>query len=258
MPAEKIHPSFPQPTQVDSKVWRFMSISKFISLVTTNRLFLCRIDKLKDKFEGTLPAINLKKRPELYAEILQYIDSTENSANSRKIFFDALDQSARSMRAWTYVNCWHMNKYESAAMWDLYRDGQHAIAVQTTYRKLTDMMPTGVFAGEVKYIDYNMTLMSEGNAFFPIMHKRKSFEHEKEVRLVASPMSDVIEDMVKDGVTYSEGGATVDFDINLTAELIYVSPEAPSWLHKAVESVCRSAGITVPIKQSDLYSPDIS
>jgi hypothetical protein len=235
-----------------------MSISKFISLITTNRLFLCRVDKFKDKLEGTLPAINLKNRLLIYANVLEHIESQPDSENARKILFENIDIATQNMRTGTYVNCWHMNRYESAAMWDLYRDGQHAIAVQTTYRKLIDTLPSGVFAGEVKYIDYNTTLMPENNLFFPIMHKRKSFEHEKEIRVVASRMFDVAVDLVKDGVTYGAEGATVEFDINSTVDLIYVSPEAPLWLCEAVESVCRSAGITTMIKQSDLYGPDVN
>ena len=38
--------------------------------------------------------------------------------------------------------------------------------------------------GRVSYVDYNTTIIPEGNAFFAYLHKRQSFEHEREVRAI--------------------------------------------------------------------------
>lgn len=39
---------------------------------------------------------------------------------------------------WMYISCWHMNEYESAAMWKLYAKSSDAIAIQTTFQKLCE------------------------------------------------------------------------------------------------------------------------
>ena len=48
----------------------------------------------------------------------------------------------------------------------------------------------------MKYVDYDATFIPEGNLFFPYMHKRLSFEFEREYRLLAmwSPKSLEVDD----------------------------------------------------------------
>lgn len=36
----------------------------------------------------------------------------------------------------------------------------------------------------IKYIDYKKDWIPEKNMFYPFVHKRKSYEHEKEVRAI--------------------------------------------------------------------------
>jgi len=39
----------------ESIIWRFMDFTKFVSLLETNSLFFCRLDKLGDPFGGINP-----------------------------------------------------------------------------------------------------------------------------------------------------------------------------------------------------------
>ena len=71
-------------------------------------------------------------------------------------------------------------------MWDLYIKGTEGVAIQSTFRSLTESFSLhaddSIFVGEVSYIDYENDWMPEGNLFYAFMHKRKSFEHERELR----------------------------------------------------------------------------
>src|SRR6202040_560368 len=51
-----------------------------------------------------------------------------------------------------YVNCWHMNEYESDAMWRLYSTANETICVQSTFKRLAEGLSSYVSAGEVNYI----------------------------------------------------------------------------------------------------------
>jgi hypothetical protein len=78
-----------------------------------------------------------------------------------------------------------MSDYESAAMWKLYlRD--HGVAIQTTFQALTASLASEEdgYVGLVKYIDFQTALIPENNAFWPFVHKRRSFDFEHEVRAV--------------------------------------------------------------------------
>jgi hypothetical protein len=59
---------------------------------------------------------------------------------------------------------------------------QWILSFESTYRRLRSCLPKCVLIGEVNYIDYQTQEFSMGNTFNFIMRKRKSFEHERELR----------------------------------------------------------------------------
>ena len=171
MPAESDHPVFEAPADPNVKIWRYMDFTKFISIVDSNSLFFSRADMLGDPFEGSMSFLNKEKWPSMYSsEVLKAL----NSSTSHNIW----------MRQWTFVNCWHMNEVESVAMWQLYAKSSEAVAIQSTYQDLHRLLPNDTYIGVVKYIDYKTQWMPEGNAFYPYVHKRRSFEHERELRAI--------------------------------------------------------------------------
>ena len=52
------HPSFRHPSNPDVPLWRYMDLSKFISLIQTSKLYFARAADLGDPFEGSLPRLN--------------------------------------------------------------------------------------------------------------------------------------------------------------------------------------------------------
>jgi hypothetical protein len=55
------HPAFPQPKNARVKVWKYLTLSKFLALLTKQALPLIRADHLGDEFEGSIPASFSKK-----------------------------------------------------------------------------------------------------------------------------------------------------------------------------------------------------
>lgn len=49
------HSAFPEPDRTDRPVWHYMTLVKFISLLDEQALFFCRLDRLGDEYEGSLP-----------------------------------------------------------------------------------------------------------------------------------------------------------------------------------------------------------
>ena len=43
------------PEDLDTKIWRYMDFTKFVSLLETRSLFFVRADSFTDPFEGTWP-----------------------------------------------------------------------------------------------------------------------------------------------------------------------------------------------------------
>jgi hypothetical protein len=227
MPAKTDHQCFEQPVDNNSLVWRYLDFTKFFSLISTRQFFLCRADLLGDPFEGSYSMENIRVRPEIYKKIPK--------AAFVKMF-KTFSNFASWVRQFTYVNCWHLNENESAAMWRLYSKSNEAVAIQTTYNKLREFLPNSVFIGLVKYIDYDKDFLPEGNAFYPFMHKRKSFAHEKEVRIVNQKLP-ITDKGIQVGIKNEQQGYSVPIDLEALIEKVYVAPTAESWYFKLVEEI---------------------
>jgi hypothetical protein len=173
MPAEKNHLAFREPDNPNIKIWRYMDFTKFVSLLDLAALYFCRSDLLGDAFEGAMPRNNFRTHSLVY----------ENLPVSPERMKERADRRER-LRKQIYTNCWHMNETESDAMWKLYARSNEAIAVQSTYLLLHSCLPAHTYVGSVRYIDYENDVLPEDDLLRTFMHKRKSFEHERELRAI--------------------------------------------------------------------------
>ncbi len=82
-----------------------------------------------------------------------------------------------------------MNEDESAAMWDLYLGNGPEVAVESSFAALRDELDratgdTAVAIGSVDYLDYQNDSWGPYRPFNAVFHKRRSFDHERELRAV--------------------------------------------------------------------------
>jgi hypothetical protein len=131
-------PIFEEPDP-DQRIWRYLTLPKFLDLMLTGRLWFSRADQLGDPFEGSIPLFNKLLREKL--------STSENETETR-------ERLNRAARKYTYINCWHMNDQESAGMWSAYTNDVESVAVVTTYDKMRNALPRAYKWGTVKYIDY--------------------------------------------------------------------------------------------------------
>jgi hypothetical protein len=69
-------------------------------------------------------------------------------------------------------------------MWRLYTQTQDAVAIRSSYQRLVSCLPDEALIGLVHYVDFEETTIAMTNRLAPFAMKRKSFEHEREVRAV--------------------------------------------------------------------------
>ncbi len=234
------HPCFTRPEDENCKIWRYMDFTKYVSILQTKCLFFCRSDLFEDPYEGATSHANEKLRDTIY----------EGNPLPEEVI-KQLSQFTEWVRQWTYISCWHMNQYESAAMWKLYCTTNESIAIQTSYATLRKALPDKVFIGTVNYIDYEKDWLPEGNAFWPFVHKRKSFEHEHELRAIISdlPASDKSISVEKSN---SQRGESVSIDPGELIESVHISPAAPAWFADLVINLTQKYGYSFGVSQSEL------
>ena len=246
--------SYKKPNDNDI-LWRYLSFSKFVSMLKNQTLFFARIDKFEDPFEGAKGIIeNEPKWDEFYKDFLQktithppkgidwpYKTQEQIEACCASLLND-LKVSGEISRLHTYVNCWHKNDFESEAMWKLYcPDIKQGIAIKTTYGKLFNALNKKRYIqiGEIQYIDYTKRLLEGDDAFW---YKRKSFEHEKEVRAIIHHYQGLEEPV----------GLNITVPISDLIDAIYISPMAPQWFVEIVKDVSEKYGLAKPILQSQM------
>lgn len=232
------HPAFNPPPDSQVRVWRYMDFTQFVSTLEESGLLFTRADLLVDRFEGTMskPLFDYLERhsdPEQHAGLL------------------------RLTKGWSFVNCWHMNDCESAAMWRLYSTSHESICVQTTYERLRTALAEDVYIGVVNYISYERDKIPPGNVFWPLVHKRKSFEHERELRAVWSDLQSVSSagPAVSSGHEYQPSPREAIWkQVNLASlvENIFVSPTAKPWFIELVKKTLGTFHVNLAVKPSDL------
>jgi hypothetical protein len=174
-----------------------MTLAKLLSLIQTRSLFLCRLDLLSDIYEGSNPRILVERREKLLSDMGDVLPQVQALAQRRK-------------KA-TYVNCWNLSDYESETLWRLYGADGDGIAIRASYQSLVDIIESDdqLFVGRVQYIDYETEWFPGGNFFYPIMHKRRAFAHEQEVRFVK-----LLPEFARQGALDGPPGITVPIDID--------------------------------------------
>jgi hypothetical protein len=149
-----------------------MALPKFVSLLRTSALYLSRLDLLHDPHEGALPrALGEARRAFAEKEGIAHI-------------LPMLSGGVQKVRSACYVSCWALNDIESEAFWRLYARDDDGIAIQTSYTKLMDVIrgDDQLYVGRVTHLDYETQWFPGDNVYYPVMHKRLSFAHERSAR----------------------------------------------------------------------------
>lgn len=235
MPLER-HESFKSPDGT-TRLWRYMSFAKSVSLITTRSLWFANAEMLaaEDPYEGLLPQGNFQHRnfitledipPEFRDEVMRY-----GSLESFKTVAERIVQAPLLIRRSLFLNCWHASSHESMAMWRVYGEEKNSITITSTLDRTTkafNASPETIYCGQVDYIDFEKSSVSLDNLFNSVQKKRLSFKFESEVRFVHWQPE----------LVYTENpyppGLLIECDLTFLIEEIQVSPLSDRWFEEAV------------------------
>lgn len=219
--------------ELDRPIYRIFPISRFIQILTTNKLTLVKPKKWDDPFENSLLSAAFK-------------------LGNEEVEFSAKNE--------VYGQCWTLHR-ETDAMWRIYSPNKDGVRLMTTPRKLLDSLKSKIsdypelkcFIGKVRYekranlencfskIDL---LNSNGSGIAEsLLYKRTEFSHEKEVRLIYIGDNDHCD---SDIFSY-------DIDPNQLFDRILFDPRMESSLRKSYISAIKCLGCNSEVKRSTLY-----
>ncbi|UCV28689.1 hypothetical protein [Ferribacterium limneticum] len=216
---------------------RYLDLPKFIDLLRTQNLFLCRADLFQDKFEGSFT-------PSLRAAI-------EEAYSYNKSEF-SYEKFKKELREGVYVNCWSLGVNDNMALWELYGKSDASVAITTTVGRLRKELAASNLLGvtslcKVEYIkhwnDPKIDIIPYSNVF---RYKVVAYDFEREVRII----HDRFEQNFK--MSGKESGLPLSVRLNSLLRSIVVSPSAQPWFIDLVKDVAQRYGVTTPVRRSKL------
>ena len=225
------NPNIKLPEDPNTVVWKYLDLSKFLDLLMSEKLFMSRSDKFEDQYEGTFSEPTFEEIKKLSIDNPDFLNYY------------------KTHREKVAISSWHINEYESFAMWQSFTQNSEGLAIQSTIGRLQEsLVPETNFnqyIGEVNYIDYKKEHIPFDDMFFPFLFKRKSFQYEGEVRIIT--------DIGKSDIKINEG-LKINVNINQLIEKIYIHPKSENWYKNLVIQLVKQLGFDFTIEKSDLES----
>ena len=211
------------PEGASTIVWRYMDDWKFIDLIKRQGIFLCRGDKLQDRFEGTYSRQQLSEQGHWFKKIgcddLILQEKNQQEENRKKY----------------YINSWCRADHDLDLMWKSYTKNCKAVAIQSRASRLVaicdsekseNCRPINVstinYCG-LKEGDFINYLPTGFNAF---INKDYHFQLDKEIRIIHYSTWDH---------SSSPEGCFLPVDLSLLIERVVLSPGSSSKMLKRLE-----------------------
>ena len=225
------NPNIKLPVDPDTIVWKYLDLSKFLELLLSQKLFMSRSDKFEDQYEGTFSEPTFEEIKKLSKDNPKFLEFYKNH------------------REKVVVSSWHINEYESFAMWQIFTQNNEGLAIQSTIGRLQKALQAEKqfkqYVGEVNYIDYKKEYIPFDDLFFPFLFKRKSFQYEREIRIISDTSANNIK--INDGLK-------IDINISELIEKIYIHPKSENWYKNLVIELVSKLNFNIEIEKSDLES----
>lgn len=220
------------------KLWRYMDLAKFISLLDKNAIWLARADMFRDKHEGRFPGDMRSFIEKAYEDLGDNHDSPVKDADD---FQDYLQKN-------TFISCWHKNFDENMVMWEIYGRENNAVAIQSTVGQLRNNVDESSLRGHsliVRDVTYQWPDEIKGELLYEecFFIKRPHFSFEQEVRVSLDTYS---RHCPSKETPY---GHELPAHVSGLIEKVLVHPDSPQWFVDVIESVTGRYKLHSPVER---------
>lgn len=221
---------------LDTPVYRYISLSQFLAFIEKERTYLTNISVWDDPYEDVLKNLQVKDSSYKFSEF-------------------------RTFKSY-FAQSWSLNG-NSDAMWRIYSKNSEGLLIKSTVKKFKSIQNVDLaLFGRVAYFDNlrkSLVKISTDEPNGPKINtlkwallKRRAFEHEKEVRFIT---------LDKHLNFYSEPESKsieLSLDPKNFLEDIIIDPRAPSWYVNTVKKYCKKSKLGIIPRKSKLYEFDDS
>lgn len=251
---------------MDLTVWRYMPLSKFISLLTFQALWFSKLNILQDQFEGMMPEPTKEMMNKQCQEMKKNFPADQHWQ-----FDEMASRNEQDSRELLVVNCWFLSEAESSRMWKEYGGENDAIAIKSTVRQLLENVgapqdPHATHIGRLKYIDHGNHMMSAYEANQGIerafLKDAERYSHEKELRIATlnvktrycvKPDGEPYKESEvqgKDMNNFDEPGLYIAIRFKELVSEIVASPNSGEWLVLLLRRIMNLNNFNIPVSAS--------
>jgi hypothetical protein len=215
---------------LDQKIWRYMQLDRFFEMLKTRKIHFASANQFHDRFEGAVAVqpfgIPIDPR---YSEL------------------DPIEHAFRELKRLTKIICWHIEDYESDAMWRLYSGNGKGVAIVSTPRKIDSALTPyrikpeyeaeDLWLGNVKYVDLVHERLRD-HTIRRFYFKHNIFSWEQEFRCAIS-----LEMAEGFGCQVPEDGISVQVDLLKIIEEVHLGPSLEIEEREQVVQACKSLNL---------------
>jgi hypothetical protein len=215
-----------------TRLWRHVDLAQFAWMLSTNSLWLTCVASLEDRFEGSY-TVPTAERIRAISATVERIDLPADVSAAYIPGYS--ERSLSSLRERVYVSCWYAGLHESAALWQWAERKGQSVAIRTTFGLLNTSIASisETFAGRVRYLNYQSDPVPFSHKLGVFFCKRKSFQHEQEVRVVVERPADADQQLP---------GVPLRVDLDALIKRVVVAPGAGDWYVDVVRSLLQRYG----------------
>lgn len=232
------------PTDKSVLLWRYLDLARLIALLSDKKLYFARADAFQDTHEGAITA--------------RMAQALEAQFSDRVPLRLKLSEFRKQLKECMFISCWCMGTSESEAMWRLCGENEkYGVAIVVAYKDIeATFTGTGFVMAPVNYLDYRSQGFPQDSFYYPFFHKRREYEHEKEVRIVKwcgdqgiigklvnatkeEAEKEYQQKLARAKVLKEERGMgiSLEFDVDNLVRTIVVHPNAPEWYYNIIKKV---------------------
>lgn len=227
----------------DTKIWKYLDLFKYLDLISSKTLFMLKADKFQDPFDGKGPDKEYLKKVFELSIGTEVDDSIIDNLHN---YYDKLRRSS-------YVNCWHINNFESSVMWDAYSNANGGLVIESTFGELKKSIVDSrdIYISKVVYDRNRIGLQ---NAMHALTHKKQEFQDERELRVFHVDTVGSDPDSKEDYLNSLDIFLKIEVDTSVLIKQVYFHPLTPEWVASSIKSVVAQYGSQfIPVK-STLYT----
>ncbi|UZE14747.1 hypothetical protein [Pseudomonas sp. B21-053] len=271
---------------MNTKIFRYMDLSKFLSLIHQKYLYFAKASSFEDRLEGmptdldgwlgsgvaemldivvnnVLPSLSLNTSPEERARREVEHDAAQERFKNRTINtvfgpqriedYSHYSSIFEAVSHWVDISCWHMDvgAPESMAMWKIYGAGSAAVCVVSSVgdviRAMSIPQDIKLIVDKVSYLNFESDYVGIDNPLSVFFHKNGWYEFEKELRFVIHQSSNLDPRRERGGY-----GTSIEIDPGLLIKRVMVSPASSGWFLDLVSLIVKEAGLKVDVAKSKI------